>query len=216
MLHIFDDIWAQKGPFFGVFFAIVLISYGILYSIDFIPEAPSEESVTPEVTVVARPTFEPETTPEVAQSEVARYPERIIIEKLDIDVEVLNPAGASITELDAALLEGAVRHPESADFKNKGTMFLFGHSSYLPTVHNQNFKAFNGIQKLVWGDVVIVRSEDREYRYRVERVYKTEASDTEVTLDHSESRLILVTCNSFGSKDDRFVLEASLLEERSI
>lgn len=216
MLHIFDEIWAQKGPFFGVFFAIVLVSYAILFALDFIPEAPTEESVAPAVTVVTRPTFEPETTPEVARVEVARYPERIIIEKLDIDVEVLNPAGASITELDAALLEGAVRHPESADFKNKGTMFLFGHSSYLPTVHNQNFKAFNGIQKLVWGDVVIVRSSDTEYRYRVERVYKAAASDTEVELDHSESRLMLVTCNSFGSKDDRFVLEASLIEERPI
>jgi LPXTG-site transpeptidase (sortase) family protein len=216
-LRIFDEIWAQKGPFFGVFFGVVLLSYAILYAIDFIPEAPDEAREGPAVTVVPRPASNATSTePAPVARAVARYPERIIVEKIGMDVEVLNPSGSSIAELDSALLKGAVRHPESADFKNEGTMFLFGHSSYLPTVHNQNFKAFNGIQKLVWGDVIVVRSEDTEYRYRVEKVYKAEASETEVALDHSEPRLVLVTCNSFGSKDDRFVVEADLIDSRPI
>ncbi len=215
-LRIFDEIWAQKGQFFGVFFAIVLISYGILYAIDFIPEAPAQEEATADVTVVPRPSFSASSTAPAPARTVARYPERITIDAIGLDVEVLNPSGDSIAELDAALLEGAVRHPKSADFREEGTMFLFGHSSYLPTVHNSNFKAFNGIQKLVWGDVIVVRSEDTEYRYRVEKVSKAAASQTEVALEHGTRRLMLVTCNSFGSKDDRFVVEAAFIDERAI
>lgn len=214
-LYAFDQIWAEKRAFFSAFFLIVLITYGILYAVDFIPEAPQEEAP-----VVVVPYERSATTtveaPVTLGREVARYPNRIIIEKLDLDVQVLNPASDSIAELDAALLSGAVRHPSSADFKNTGTMFLFGHSSYLPTVHNSNFKAFNGIQKLVWGDEIVIESKDRVYTYRVERVYKAAASATEVALDHSEPRLVLVTCNSFGSKDDRFVVEAILLDERAL
>lgn len=214
-LHAFDQIWAQKRAFFSVFFLIALISYGILYAVDFIPEAPEE--MVPVVVVprapIATTTME---VPLTRPREVARYPNRIIIEKLDLDVQVLNPADDSIAALDSALLSGAVRHPSSADFENTGTMFLFGHSSYLPAVNNANFKAFNGIQKLVWGDEIVIKSKDRAYTYRVERVYKAEASETEVELDHSEPRLVLVTCNSFGSKDDRFVVEAILMDERAV
>lgn len=214
-LAAFDRIWAQKIQFFGTFFLVVLISYGILYAVDFIPEAPTEEAPTVVVrsTPLATTTPQTETTP---SRDVAPYPNRITIEKIDLDAQVLNPEGDSIAELDAALLEGAVRHPDSADFKNTGTMLVFGHSSYLPTVNNRNFQAFNGIQKLVWGDEIVVLSRDRAYTYRVERVYKAAASETEVELDHSEPRLILVTCNSFGSKDDRFVVEAVLMAEQPL
>jgi len=213
-LHAFDQIWAEKRAFFGAFFVVALISYGILYAVDFIPEAPEE--VSPVTVAPSRIATTTESAPIDSVREVARYPNRIVIEKLDLDVQVLNPVDDSIEELDSALLSGAVRHPASADFQNTGTMFLFGHSSYLPAVSNENFKAFNGIQKLVWGDEIVIESKDRAYTYRVERVYKAEASETEVELDHRESRLVLVTCNSFGSKDDRFVLEAVLMDERAI
>ena len=95
-------------------------------------------------------------------------------------------------------------------------MFLFGHSSYLPHVLNKNFQAFNDIQKLVWGDIIRVQSSDTERQYRVSRVYKTAASEAEVSFEGEGTRLTLVTCNSFGTKDDRFVVEAELVETRSL
>ena len=68
----------------------------------------------------------------------------------------------------------------------------------------------------MWGDIIRVQSSDTEYRYRVNNVYKTKAGDAEVTLDHESAKLTLVTCNSFGSKDERFVVEAELFETKSI
>ncbi len=213
---LFDEIWDKKGAFLFTFFCICALSYGILFAIDFIPEKPdaSEEDVSAVTDTTPAPA--PVAEPVVSMSEGAQYPMRILIPELGSDVEVLNPQGRSIADLDAALLNGVVRHPDSADFKNTGTMVLFGHSSYLPTVRNKNFQAFNGLQKLAKGDMISVFSEETEYVYTVTKVYKAAASDASVDLEKGKETLVLITCNSFGSKDDRFVVEAKLVEKKPL
>jgi LPXTG-site transpeptidase (sortase) family protein len=95
-------------------------------------------------------------------------------------------------------------------------MFILAHSSYLPTVFNKNFQAFNGIQDLVWGDTIRVRSVDAEYIYSVQKVYQAKASEVAVPATPGKAQLTLATCNSFGSKDDRFVVEATLIETKKL
>ena len=118
--------------------------------------------------------------------------------------------------MDTALLEGAVRHPDSAKLAQNGNVFILGHSSYLPTVINKNFQAFNGIQELAWGDTIEVSSGSHVYVYEVEKVFKAQASDLTVPIAGEERRLTLATCNSFGSTDDRFIVEAREIEVRSL
>lgn len=188
-----------------IFFIVFAVTYGVLFAMDFIPEAPENGEGGVEV-------IEEQETILVSPAVVDPYPQRMIIEALNKDIVIQNPESREIADLDTALLSGAVRHPDSADFAEKGTMFLFGHASYLPHVFNKNFQAFNDIQKLVWGDSIRVQSSDTEYWYRVSKVYKTKASEAEVTLQHDSAKLTLVTCNSFGTKDERFVVEAELVE----
>ncbi len=155
----------------------------------------------------------------VALSSDDIYPTRIVFDSLDgRTVSVENPTSRDIAILDTALLKGVVRHPDSGDFERIGTIVLFGHSSYLPNVMNKNFQAFNGIQKLAWGDIIRLESESREYVYRVDRVYEASASDAsaEVKVEAGKRKLTLVTCDSFGSKSDRFIVEASLIEESDL
>ena len=52
--------------------------------------------------------------------------------------------------------------------------------------------------------------------YRVERVYEAKASNAEVPLQFEEPTLVLATCNSFGTKDDRFIVESKLVETRPV
>ncbi len=127
---------------------------------------------------------------------------------LNRTVTVLNPTSRAIPDLDAALLDGVVRHPDSAHLGQTGTVFLLGHSSYLPTVQNRNFQAFNGIQNLNWGDTIVLRTSEQTFTYRVDRVYRARASELVVPIAGDEYRLTLATCNSFGSIDDRFIVEA--------
>ncbi len=206
----------ERITFFFVAVGIVSITYGIFYVVDFLPEektAVIEEQVqVPEVKEVVE-------TPVVALEApvINPHPVSVIFDTLDgKTVKVLNPESSAVEALDTALLSGVVRHPESADFTEAGTIFLLGHSSYLPVVHNKNFQAFNGIQKLTWGDTIRLQSADIEYVYSVERVYKAKADDAEVKLEKGTSRLVLATCNSFATKDDRFIVEAVLVGSHPI
>ena len=54
----------------------------------------------------------------------------------------------------------------------------------------------------------IVFSEDNVYEYRVEKVYRAKAQDLTVPIAGTGNRLTLATCNSFGSVDDRYIVEA--------
>ena len=193
----------QRITFFFVCMGIIAITYGVLYVFDFLPEKPGETNTE---------TVEEEVTKNEVTKEVnAPLPIKISFDSLDREAVVLNAELDTIEALDAALLEGVVRHPDSADFKNTGTIFLLGHSSYLPNVKNKNFQAFNGIQKLKWGDTIRLESNDTEYVYSVDRVYEAKASDASVPLQYETAKLVLATCNSFGSKDDRYIVEASLI-----
>lgn len=192
----------QRIVFFFVCMGVIAITYGVLYALDFLPEKATEDPIGVE-TVDTEVTE----TQEVAEP----LPIKIIFDTLDREALVLNPESDTIEVLDAALLKGVVRHPNSADFKNTGTIFLLGHSSYLPNVTNKNFQAFNGIQKLKWGDTIRLHSDDMEYVYSVDRVYEAKASSAEVPLQFETAKLVLATCDSFGSKDDRFIVEATLV-----
>lgn len=198
-----EAIWEQKFAFFSAFFFVVLITYGVLSFLDFVPNDPTE---TPAVVV------EPDRTPRGDEVAEDTTPDVIIIDALDKEVAVLNPSSSAVSVLDQALLEGVVRHPESANLLEEGTVFLFGHSSGLPNIINKNFQAFNGIQKLTWGDKIRLQSDDFEYVYRVEKVYEAKASTASIELQQTGNRLVLATCNSFGSKDDRFIVEAVLVD----
>lgn len=243
--ELYEQVAVRKVPFFAVFFGIVTISYAGLYAWDFFPEPVSEEAqngVSAPVidslrgnsrgpngglVPVQSPAEEEETDtfrviiPEEtsAGAEVSDVlPVSIVFDSLGgHTVSVSNPVSKEISVLDQALLSGAVRHPDSADFADKeGNVFILGHSSYLPNVFNKSFQAFNGIQELTWGDLVRVRSTDAEYVYRVDRVYKAQASDVQVPVNTGEPKLTLATCNSFGSKDDRFIVEATLVDTKNL
>lgn len=220
----------QRLVFFFVSVGIVALTYAFFFVIDFLPEGKSEiveessqvaaEQIT--ATKANGVTLSDEETAKqgtenrantAVVSEDAALPVAIIFDALDDKkVRVLNPESSTVEALDAALLSGVVRHPDSADFAEKGTIFLLGHSSYLPNVMNKNFQAFNGIQKLKWGDTIRLRSSDTEYVYTVDRVYEAKASSAEVPMQYDVAKLVLATCNTFASKDDRFVVEATLVD----
>lgn len=146
----------------------------------------------------------------------AALPVRMHIDALDRDIPILNPTSRAIADLDAALKNGAVRHPDAADFQREGNIFILGHSSRLPNVINRNFQIFNGIENLEWGDTIRVFSDDTEYIYRVDRVYEARASALVVPIAGTGPRLTLVTCDTLGAIEDRFIVEAELQSSRPL
>ncbi len=137
-------------------------------------------------------------------------PSRIEIPKVGINIEVRNPSSTDYKVLDTELTKGAVRYPGSG-YPGKGNMLLFGHSTGYKVVRNQAYKAFNDIKTLVEGDSIFIHTGTQTYEYRVTSVKKVNKYDTKITFEGAGDMITLSTCDSFGTKSDRYVVEATLV-----
>ena len=199
--------WSRKWSFLGVFLAVFFVSFSTLAAFDFVPEAPEKVAET-EVPTRALSASVALAAPESAT--------RVVIEKIDLDVTVKNPTSTNVAVLDEALLTGAVRYPTSAKLGEEGNVILFGHSSYLPIVNNDSFKAFNEIQHLKEGDRITVYGETAAFVYTVTDVASADAEEAAIPLTAKGHTLTLATCDSFGKKTARFIVTAELVETYSL
>ena len=142
-------LMVRKMSFLITFFLVFLATYAVLAWVDFLPEPVTPKTPEKEVILNDQNTLESEAKNDKKTSFVGNIlPEKITFDSLNRSVTVFNPNSRNVTELDNALLNGVVRHPDSATLGQNGTVFILGHSSYLPKVLNENFQAFNGIQDL--------------------------------------------------------------------
>lgn len=204
--------WTRKWSFLGLSLCFVLVSVIVLGNLDLLPNPPKPKPA------VAAPVRVATSTSAVPQTPTgkAELPVKIAIPAISLAVNVLNPVKTDIASLDNALLSGAVRYPGSAKLNEFGNVVVFGHSSYLPVVHNPAYKAFNEIQKLKEGDAVIVYSSAAAYTYKVRSVSKEDAKSAAIPLAVTGKVLTLATCNSFGAASDRFVVVADLVESHPV
>ena len=236
-----EALWRFLAVFFMVFF---LVS-SFLYIVDFVPEKPEAdtthgteatkafaelvdvnaiaqnpiEDVASEVTHAAPAPLASATYQAVAQAitvYAGEVPLRIVAKDVGVDTLVSNPTSSDIASLDNALLKGAVRYPLSATLADSADMLLFGHQSYLPVVHNKAFKAFNDLQKLKEGAEITVYSDSAVYTYRVRSVELVNSDDGKVALNQETRGLVLVTCNSLGAKEDRYIISADFTSRTPI
>jgi LPXTG-site transpeptidase (sortase) family protein len=198
---------SKLGSFLVTFVALFAVMFVFLAAVDALPEASSSPAHT------ASGVASGQTASNPSQPEL---PTRVAAAAIGLDVSVKNPVSTDVDVLDETLLSGAVRYPTSAQLGVDGTVLIFGHSSYLPIVHNQNYKAFDGIQNLKAGEVVSVYSGTREYRYRVVSVRVADATEDVVELPLTGKHLVLVTCDSFSKKTNRFVVTADFVGTYSL
>ena len=196
-------VYTRKWSFLTVFAFAFCASAVMLAWLDLLPNPP-RASGDANISVA--------TTTDALGSEIVEDPVRIEIPSMKRSVSVLNPDSTDIEMLDAALLKGAVRYPTSAQLGEEGNVVLFGHSSYLPLVNNQAMKSFNDIQKLKVGEEIRVYGEAAVYVYHVRSVERQSAETGAIALSPSGKVLTLATCNSFGAKEDRFVVTADFVE----
>jgi len=134
-------------------------------------------------------------------------PTQILIPKIKVDSTINIPQSVDVAVLDTALTKGAVYYPGSGTLQG-GNMFLFGHSSNWKIVNNEAYKTFNDLDKLVIGDEVTLKSGDRTYIYSVTSVSKASEDDALVNFASTGRMLTISTCDTFGRKQDRWVVNA--------
>lgn len=201
----FEFLYARKWTFLALAIVIFGTTLWILDSYDLLPNStPGAEAPAPALTNAPAAPAAPVT---------GELPVKITIQKINLTATVANPTTSDPNVLDQDLLYGAVRYPGSGTLGVDGqNVVLFGHSSYLPIVHNQAFKTFDGIQNLATGDRISVESAGRTYVYEVETVASASAQTDGIPLTVPGQKLTLVTCDSFKTKSDRFVVIAHLVE----
>jgi LPXTG-site transpeptidase (sortase) family protein len=146
-------------------------------------------------------------------SVITALPARIEIPAINLDLTIQNPDTTNIDTLDALLQNGPARYVKSAMLGESGNMIIFAHSSHLPIVHNQMFKAFNRIPELSAGDsITIVGDDGKNYLYSVDEVRKADATDATIDLSPKQgTKLTLVTCDTLTGKSARFILTADFV-----
>lgn len=196
-VRIFREIAQHAKDFFLVFVLIFALSFFFLWMLGATPTTPEAKGETIGADVAANVSGE--------------VPLRVSAPSIGLDAEIENPGSRDLSVLDRALEKGAVYYPGSALLGERGNTLLFGHSSYLRVVGNSAYRTFNDIQKLKVDELVSVYSTGREYRYRVTSVRFVKAEEGVIDLRPGAPRLTLVTCDSFRTKSDRFVVEAELV-----
>ncbi len=194
------EIEAHRGAFSLAFIAL----FGVIFTVLAVT------GLTPNPTVTSADTISSTATALSQTSGQSEFPIRVTSAAINLDVTVANPTTTDPTTLDQLLLKGAVRYPNSALLGQNGTVLIFGHSSYLPIVINKAYKTFDGVQYLKVGDTINVYSGANEYRYSVTSVKMENTSDN-VNMDATGQHLILVTCDVFGEKTDRWVVQADFV-----
>jgi LPXTG-site transpeptidase (sortase) family protein len=212
LVRAVQSAWGRKWSFVAFFACVFLGSTFFLARYDLLPGPAAPDGARAAIAQIATTTAAgADTMPAVVE-----IPVKVVAEKIGLSALVENPTSTDVAVLDAALLRGAVRYPTSAKLGENGNVVLFGHSSYLPIVHNRAYKTFDGIQKLVKGDTLTVYSSTRIYTYAVQRVEKADANGGAIPLAVSGRVLTLSTCDSFGTKSDRFVVTAEFVESKVI
>lgn len=151
--------------------------------------------------------------PTLGAAATATAPVRIQAPAIGLDLSVQNPETRDISALDTLLQNGPARYVDSAKLGVPGNVLIFAHSSHLPIVHNQMFRAFNRVPELAAGDsITLTGSDGTAYLYSVVSVRKADANDAVIDLSPKDgTRLTLVTCDTLTGKSARFILEATLV-----
>jgi LPXTG-site transpeptidase (sortase) family protein len=197
----FERVIERKWTFLALFTSIYFVSLTVLGLLGLAPWSGEPAPFTPPANEGSNP---------LAVSE-GESPVRIEIPSLGLRTTVSNPTSSSIATLDAELIKGAVRYPGSGIPGEEGNVVIFGHSSHLPVVHNQAYRAFNDIQNLKAGDVIYVIGDAHAYVYAVESVEEATTESDAIPLKVEGAKLTLATCNNFGTKEDRFIVVANLV-----
>ncbi len=189
----------------GMSLAIFTVTYTVLLLVGFVPKQfENTENIFQAVPIVKN---DPVINDPVPNTDSNLIPQKVEIPKIGVSSTIQIPSSIDVATLDYELSKGAVYYPGSGTLQY-GNMFLFGHSTNWAVVNNQAYKTFNNLDKLVIGDEIIVTSNGQKYLYTVTTVRHAAEDDVLVEFNKGDRMLTISTCDSFGKKQDRWVVEA--------
>ncbi len=205
---------APAGVFLAALIVIFVTGLSAADSIGFVPCQLDGSCASQSVALSQLPMLGISGTTTPAAVPQGIEPTHIAIPSVGIDLPVQNPTTLDVNALDNLLKQGPAHYADSADLGQDGNVIIFAHSSHLPIVHNQMFRAFNNIPNLTQGDLITLTGSDgKKYLYSVDSVVKANTKDgTTIPLSPSiGKKLTLVTCDTLTGVSARFILTATFV-----
>lgn len=221
------DVKYKKGSVFGLLDKNELILYTVgvftvfslfsitMYVFGFVPEGFQAEDPIINIDQDEKKLELVKEISEKPKPTTTTLPESIKVPTVGISSIINHPTSVDIPTLDNALQKGAVYYPGSGSLE-EGNIFLFGHSSNWAVVRNPAYKIFNGIEKLERGDEIILEAKGYQYIYKVDKVTLVDESAALVNLKSTGNKLTISTCNTFGKKAERWVVESTFYKKVAI
>ena len=133
----------------------------------------------------------------------------LYIPKLNIKSPIITSQTADSKSLLTLLNSGVIIYPGSAMPGNAGSTVVIGHSS--SNISSSKYgKVFAGLNRLVGGDQVFVRYNNKDYIYAI--VSKNTGSVKELSALGLNNDLILGTCWPIGTDKERIIVTADLIK----
>lgn len=109
-----------------------------------------------------------------------------------------------------ALTQGVAHAKQSALPGEKGTTFLFAHSSGLPWEITNNNTPFLRLNELEKGDEIVITKNQKHYNYVVTDKKEIYPNEVEYLTKKTKDNLILQTCTPIGTSLRRLLIFAKL------
>lgn len=156
--------------------------------------------------------------------DITPYENRIIVPKIGKNiplVEVTQELVGDEKELNdifmTELENGVVRYPSSVKPGEDGNTFIFGHSSNFPWIKWNYNEVFALLDKVSYGDEIIIYYEQKKYVYRILEKKVIDPKNVGVINKHSLTpELTLMTCWPIGTTLNRLIVSGELIEETDL
>ncbi|HRO65522.1 MAG TPA: sortase [Candidatus Dojkabacteria bacterium] len=127
---------------------------------------------------------------------------RVVIPAINVDAEILE--GETIDILNQGQ---SWRRPLTSTPEKNGNTVVVGHRYF-----GQGKNTFYHLNKLTVGEEVIVFWREKEYKYKIEKVYETNPQDISVEAPTKENVLTLYTCSGLSAEKRLIVVAKPILE----
>lgn len=120
---------------------------------------------------------------------------------------IQSPDSTDVAVLDNALNKGAVYYPGSGLPGSNNTL-IFGHSTGFKVVTNKAYQVFNNIKNIKPGTLIYIKTQTKIHVYKTREIKRVSKYTSWIKFKSDIPMLTLATCDSFGKRSDRWVLEA--------
>jgi sortase A len=130
----------------------------------------------------------------------------MVIPKIELDAPITWSVKNTDAEVQSALKNGLVNLQGTSLPGEAGNVFITGHSSDLPW-SNGNYKTiFSLLNKMVVGDIIMLKYQNKEFIYKVHEVKVVQPDDLSVLDQTNDSILTLMTCTPVGTTLRRLIV----------